>query len=347
MGVAAAATQALAADPIEVKISYNQPETSPGWQEVMKVFGEELAEKSDGRLKPVYYPGEVLHTVADGFRATGTGITDVTSAWPVYQANSFNLFLGTELPLALPTSDIAAVRALNELYPEFFKKEYERLGVKLAFNAATPGYDILTTKPVKSVDDLKGLKIRAAGGGITEIVERLGAVPVTMTISDAYTAFQQGVVDGIILSTADQVAYRLHEVGKYNYRIGVVRVAIPQAVNPKFYDSLPEDLKTVFDEAALNAAYNYQKMYKNLTASALETMKEEGIEVTEATPEDLAKIEKMVAPMYDAFLEKNADRSPSGADLIEAMTALRDKYEGMSDTEILKLKDTDPAEGLR
>ena len=338
---------AYAQDTVNVRISFNQPETSPAWQEAIKPFGDELEKESDGRFKVTHYPGEVLHTVADGFRAAATGITEVTSAWPVYSANSFKLFHATELPLALPASDVAAVRVVDELYPTYFKGEYERMGIYLAFNAVTPVYDILTTKPVNSIDDLKGMKIRAAGGGITQIVERLGATPVTMTITDAYTAFQQGVVDGIILSTADMVAYRMHEVGKFNYRIGVVRVAIPHAVNKAFYDGLPDDLKEVFDKAGRNASYNYEQMYTRLTAKALETMKAEGVTITDASADDLKKVNELLAPMWEAFLEKNVGSTPSAEQLEVDLRALTQKYSAVSDEDILKLKDAEPVEGLR
>lgn len=348
LSMALAAGTAQAQDATEVRISFNQAETSPAWQEVIKVYGDELEELSGGRLKVTHYPGEVLHTVADGFRAAATGITDVTSAWPVYSANSFKLFHATELPLAFPRSDIAAVRVLDEIYPEYLKGEYERMGIYLAFSAVTPEYDILTTKPVKTLEDLKGLKIRAAGGGITQIVERLGATPVTMTITDAYTAFQQGVVDGIILSTADMVAYRMHEVGKYNYRIGAVRVAIPHAINKTFYDGLPDDLKEVFAKAGSNAAYNYSKMYMKLTGNALKTMQEQGIEITEAGEEDLKKATELLAPMWDNFVEANAGNSgPSAEALVAAIRDRKEKYGAMSDEAILQLKDSDPVEGLR
>lgn len=349
LGVALALTASVAqAQDVSVRISFNQAETSPAWQEAIKVFGDELESESGGRFKVTHYPGEVLHTVGDGFRATVQGITDVTSAWPVYSANSFHLFHATELPLALPNSDVAAARVVDELYPKYFKDEYERMGILLAFNAVTPQYDILTTKPVKSIEDLKGLKIRAAGGGITEIVQRLGATPVTMTITDAYTAFQQGVVDGIILSTADMVAYRMHEVGKYNYRVGVVRVAIPHAVNKQFYEGLPDDLKAVFNKAATNASYNYEMMYTRLTERALETMRAEGVEVTQASEEDLKKVNELVAPMWDAFVTKNAGRDGASAEeLVADIRSLTEKYNGLSDEQVLEIKDAEPVEGLR
>ena len=345
LAAAIAATTASAQETIDMKVSYNQPASSAAWLEVMQPFVDELEEKSGGRFKITTYPGEVLHAVGDGFKAAATGITDVTSAWPLYLTNSFQLFHATQLPLALPDSNVAAVRVVDELYPKYFKSEYEKLGILLAFTAVTPEYDILTIKPVKSLADLKGLKIRATGGGITEIVERLGAVPVSMTISDAYTSFQQGLVDGIILASADMVAYRLHEVGKYNYRIGVLRATIPQAVNRKFYENLPDDLKEVFATASANASINYSEMYNRLTAKALETMAAEGIEVTMASEEDIAKANELLAPMWDNFITANkGNKTADPAELIADLRALTEKYSAMSDEEIKALP---PVEGLR
>lgn len=347
VAVTLAPTFAQAQESIPVRISFNQAATSPAWREVIQVYADRLEELSGGRLSVTGYPGEVLHTVGDGFRAAATGITDVTSAWPVYSANSFNLFHATELPLALPSSDVGAVRVVDEIYPEFLRSEYERMGIYLAFNAVTPEYDILTTRPVNSLADLQGLKIRAAGGGITEIVERLGAIPVTMTITDAYTAFQQGVVDGIILSTADMVAYRMHEVGQYNYRIGVVRVAIPHAINRAFYDALPDDLKDVFAEAGREAGYNYQQMYTRLTERALAEMEAAGVEITYASEEDLARANELLAPMWDGFVERNGGAGSAAERLVAMLRERTAAISEMTDEEILDLAASDPIEGLR
>jgi len=337
-----------AQEAVNVRISFDQSEESPAWRNAMKVLGDELEANSNGRFQVTHYTGEVLHTIADGFRAVASGITDVTSAYPVYSANSFHLFHAPGLPLALPRTNVAAARVVDELYPAYFKQEYERMGVVLAFNAVTPGYDILTTKPVRSVEDLRGLKIRSAGSTITQILEQLGATPVTMTITDTYTAFQQGVVDGIALSTADMAAYRLHEVGRYNYRIGIVRVPIPYAVNKAFYESLDDDLRAVFDKAASNAGYNYSHMYTALTERALEEMKEHGVEIVEASGDDLAKVQEMTATLWDSFIAANSGRpGPSATDLVSDLRALSEKYAESTTEEILELKDTHPVAGLR
>lgn len=337
-----------AQEQFEVRISFDQPETTQAWKQAMKVLGEEMERESGGRIKVKNYTGGVLHTIGDGLRAVAGGITDITSAYPVYSANSFQFYHAPGLPLALPNADLAALRVIDELYPKYFKDEYEKVGILLGFNAVTPSYDILTRNPVKSLDDLKGLKIRAAGGALTEIVERLGATPITMTITDTYTAFQQGVLDGVALNTADMAVYRLHEVGKYNYRIGVSRVPIPYGLNKDFYESLPDDLKKVVDAALLNAGYNYTGMYKSLTSDALEAMKAAGIVVTEISPEDRKRAMELLDPMWQGFVEKYpTSHGHDAKDLIADMRALSEKYGSFTDEDIRAIKDTQPVEGLR
>ena len=339
---------AQAQEPINMRLSFHESSSSDTWKKVFQVYADRVEELSEGRIRVSTYPDAVLHSVGDGFKAIAGDVTDVAPAYPVYFANSFNLMNVNELAGALPMSNVAAIRVANELYPDFYREEYERLGVYLSWFAVTPGYDILTTKPIESLADLKGMKIRASGGKITETVERLGAVPVTMTIADAYTAFQQGVVDGIILSTADMVTFKLHEVGKYNYRIGIVRVAIPAALNPKFYDALPDDLKQVIAQAGMEASANYAAMYDARTETALEEMEAVGIVITTPSEADLEDIRIALEPMWDAFLEENKDLTdPSAQELVDRLRELNAKYAEMSDADIAALFESDPVQGMR
>ena len=310
----------------------------------MAPYADRLEELSDGEFEVERYPGEVLHPVSDGFRAAATGITDITSAWPLYQASSFSLFHGLGLPGALPASDIATVRVMDELYASHLRDEYERMRVRLAFNASTPSYDILASSPINSLDDLKGLRIRAGGSTATEIVERLGAIPVTMSITDAYTAFQQGVVDGIILAAADMVAYRMIEVGDHYYQTGVARIAVPHAVSAPFYEGLTPELQEVIAQAGSEAGYDYARMYTELSENALTEMEKEGVSIVVPSEEDQARIDELLSPMWDDFVEANGGEGSEAAQFVAEMSALRDKYAAMTDEEILALP---PVDGLR
>ena len=162
-----------------------------------------------------------------------------------------------------------------------------------------------------------------------------------MSITDAYTAFQQGVVDGIILASADMVAYRMIEVGKHYYRIGVARIAIPHAVNAAYYDGLSADLQAVLAEAGNVAGYDYARMYMGLTANAEERMRAEGVTIVEASAEDRALISELLTPMWDEFVAQNGGAGSAAEALVADIRETRDRLNAMSDEEILALPPVD------
>ena len=77
------------------------------------------------------------------------------------------------------------------------------------------------------------------------------------------------------------------------------------------------------------------------------TMEKEGVTIVQASDEDLKKINELLAPMWEGFIEKNAGTSPSAEELVADLRALTEKYSALSDEEILKIKDEQPVEGLR
>ncbi|MCH8894830.1 MAG: TRAP transporter substrate-binding protein DctP [Proteobacteria bacterium] len=113
------------------------------------------------------------------------------------------------------------VLVAEELYPRHFKSEYERMGVYLAHCDATSPYDIISTSPIRSLEDMRGMRIRVTGGLTAEIFRVLGAVPTVMAAAEVYPAFQRGIVDAVALGAPDIVVYRLLEVGNYFTKVGV------------------------------------------------------------------------------------------------------------------------------
>ena len=98
-----------------------------------------------------------------------------------------------ELPLGFPSAWVGAGVA-NEFYDKFRPKEWDQFR-PLAFCASTPAVIGTLTKPVRTLEDLKGLKIRGTGR-IGDIVKALGATPMPLEIVDMYEALRRGVLDG-------------------------------------------------------------------------------------------------------------------------------------------------------
>src|SRR5690606_23595091 len=93
--------------------------------------------------------------------------------------------------------------------------ELKRLGLVFLGAGASDVYEVMTTKPVRSAEDLKGLRLRSGGAPWTRFAEHFGAVPAQMPVNETFEGMSQGVIDGTMASIADLLSYRLVEVAKY------------------------------------------------------------------------------------------------------------------------------------
>ncbi|MQA91470.1 MAG: hypothetical protein GEU90_14805, partial [Gemmatimonas sp.] len=137
------------------------------WEEI-------LTERTGGRIRWEHYVDRLLHGALDGFKAIESGITDYTHGYATYQPGSFHLTHGLQLPFLFSNPAVASLVS-EELYPEYWKAEYERMGVYLAHCDTTTAYDIIARTPIRVPADIRGLKVRSTGGLMADIVRQVGA----------------------------------------------------------------------------------------------------------------------------------------------------------------------------
>lgn len=190
-----AAEEAYTGPPITLRFSTHTPTTHMLYKANFIPFMELVEKESKGKLIIKPFASGVLHGPRDGFKASVADITDYTHGYPSWHAGSFHLNHVMELPFAFPNAYVASLVS-EELYPHF-KKEYENMGVYLAEYHTTSAYHILSRKPIRRLDDLKGIKLRSTGGFGSTILKTLGATPVAVPSVEAYNAFQRGILDGM------------------------------------------------------------------------------------------------------------------------------------------------------
>jgi len=205
------------------------------WREI-------VTRETGGRIRWEHYVDGLLHGALDGFKAVATGVTDYTHAYATYQPGSFHLTHGLQLPFLFQNSGVAALVS-EELYPEYLKGEYERMGVYLAHCDSTTAYDVMSKTPIRTPEQMLGLKVRSTGGLMADILKQVGAIPVVLAAAETYTAFQRGILDAVAVSAPDMAAYRLYETGKFYLRIRLTHTVIQYCLNPRTFDGLPEDLR--------------------------------------------------------------------------------------------------------
>ena len=149
-----------------------------------------------------------------------------------------------------PLNALVTTHVTDDFYRKFKPKELADTHV-LYMHAHIPGAITTVKKPVRTLEDIKGLKIRSTGLA-TKIVEALGATPVAMPKGDQYDAMQKGVVDGTVSSPNELLGWKVAEVAKYSTILLDVGYVTAMFVNMNLnkWNSLPPDIQKIFTEVS-------------------------------------------------------------------------------------------------
>ncbi|WP_193178731.1 C4-dicarboxylate TRAP transporter substrate-binding protein [Oricola nitratireducens] len=179
-------------------------------------FAKYLAEESGGKMTATIYGPEVI-ALPQMKDALQTGLADVGNALPLYFAADFPQ-TGVAGDLALMgRSPYAMGLAMTEFGVNcaVCQEEFKKFGGVFLGSGSSDVYVLLTTKPVRSIDDLKGLRLRSGGAPYSRWAEHFGATPVNLPVGQTFEAMSQGTIDGTMASIVDMLSYRLVDVAKY------------------------------------------------------------------------------------------------------------------------------------
>jgi len=210
-------------------------------------FCEELNKKLAGKVEITQYTGGTLLTAPKMAAGVETGIADIGFSHCSYTRGRFPVMEIMELPLGFPSPWIAG-HVSNDFYDKFKPKEWD--GYHLIVFCTSP-VNVLQTlsKPVKTLEDLKGMKIRGTGR-IGDIAKALGAVPMPIEIVDTYEALRRGVVEGNFGPLEQLKGFKIGEIEKYvtaSWHIGSV-FSFYLVMNKAKWNSLPADVQKTITE---------------------------------------------------------------------------------------------------
>ena len=247
--IALMAVPSSAADPeFRLKFAHHNP---PG--AFLNVYGTDVWAKNietrtNGRVKIDLYPAQMLGRATDTYDNVINGIAEIGWTYLAYQPGRYPLSEIVMLPmLGLDTASIAS-KLIWDLYANtpYLKKEYEQ--VKLLTLNTHDGNPIGSTKPIRTIADLAGKKLRVSGGPLSPFMQSLGATPMAMPSVDTYQAAEKGVIDGAVLVYEAIQMQNLQEVLKHYLEANVSSGAFALFMNKQVWDSLPPDIQKIFDE---------------------------------------------------------------------------------------------------
>ena len=318
---------ALQVKPIELKVASFLPMTDHQNVTLKRAF-DKVEKLTKGKVRFTYYPAQTLVTAKAAFEGTVEGRCDIfNGALPCYNPGRFLLTSVIDLPPNIPSAEVASV-----VYWDFFKNnkllQNEWKEVKVLAGHVQVPHDLHTTaKPIRTMGDLKGLEIRTVGVAV-HMVKAWGGTPVFLPMSEAYTALQKGICDGMTTNWGQLKANKLADVLKYHTRVGVFAASFFIIMNWDSYNSLPPDVKKVFDDLSTWLPREFGKSWDRDEAAAIDwTMAQGGHTMITLTPEERAKwVKKATAAAAAAWLAGAKARGLPGEKILDAKYKAIEKY---------------------
>jgi len=237
----------LSAKPIKLNMAFQDSEKSHGYTQALAPWVKQVEEATNGKVSIQVYASQTLTKGKDTWKALRSGTADLGWCFHGYWPGLTPMADVISLP-ALPFKKAEkGSEVLWKLYEKFPSIQKEFSGNQVLLTYTSEPYMLITTKKwVKTLEDLKGLKIRMTGGPPTDMMKALGGVPILIPMPDNYMSLQKGVIDGMGSPWEAMHAFRLYEVVKYYTQVPFPAVYFTISMNKNKWNSLPKDVQDGF-----------------------------------------------------------------------------------------------------
>lgn len=240
-------TEASTQEVTTLRLSHFWPSTAAMQTEVLEPWAKQIEEDSNGRLVVELFPSATLSKPDTTYDSVVNGTVDIGAQVLGYVNGRFQLTQIAELP-GLANSGTQMSCMLQKLYDDGDISDEFRDTKPLFMIGAGPSVIHTVDNPIRTPDDLKGLRIRRPSTIAGDVIEMSGGSPVGLPVSDLYTSLQRGVIDGTSLPWSPTGDFKLTELSNTHTNIPIYSSALLMTMNKDKYDSLPEDLQKVIDD---------------------------------------------------------------------------------------------------
>lgn len=239
------------AEEVTLRIHHFLPAGAPIQAKVLEPWCQKVTKESANQIKCKIFPSMQLGGSAPQlYDQAKDGVVDMIWTIPGYTPGRFLVTELFELPFMMNTPE-ATSRALWEFQTKHNAAEYKEVK-PLAFHMNGPGNFYTRSKPIQSLADFKGLKMRGATRQTTRMLAALGATPVGMALPAVPEALSKGVIDGALTPYEVVQSTRMHELTKFTTESdpkfnAVYAQVFVLAMNKAKYDAMSPELKKVID----------------------------------------------------------------------------------------------------
>lgn len=314
-------------EPITIKFADFFPNTHQAAIQITQAWADAVYEATDGLVSVEIYPAGTLLKDTDVYEGVISGIADVGHSAIGYNLGRFPLMNAMYLGGIEYVNSKVSSYVSRDLIEEFDPEELRDTKVMFTYGLS-PG-TILSKRPIRKLEDLQGLEIRASGTQI-DTMEMLGATPVGMGMGDAYEALARGVIEGNLAPAEVLEGWNMAEVIDYITVVPVVYNSVHYVtMNRELWESFPESIQqaitevnqTIFEEAA-------SSLWDQLNESAMNYTRENfpDVEIIELSSEEHARWMERLQPLQEEYIEKMEAQGLPGREVIQRILELTEKY---------------------
>lgn len=283
---------------------------------VAEQWCKEVEKRTGGQVVVDYYPGCTLTKANQCYDGVVEGMSDIGLSALAYTRGRFPVMAAVDLPLGY-TSGVQATQAANQVYEKFKPKEFDDVEI-MYFHAHGPGILFTAKKPVKNLQDLKGMKIRATGNS-GQLINALGGTAVAMSMPDSYQAIQKGVVQGGIYPMETNKGWKMAEVVDYcteTYPVAYTTTFFV-AMNKDKWNSLPDDVKKTIREINAEWALKHGQAWDESDKVGREFLTAKGGKFITLSDEQAAEFVEAAKPMMDEYVKDAKKKGFNGQEVLD------------------------------
>ncbi|MEN6384317.1 MAG: TRAP transporter substrate-binding protein [Phycisphaerales bacterium] len=274
----------------------------------MERWKTEVEKRTNGKVIVKTFPGGTLLDAKDIMDGVITGQADIGCLCMAYQPGRFAVTNALALPLGIADAKTGS-KMLWDLYNKYKPAEFEQVEVLTMFTTAPS--NIMSQKPIRTLEDVKGKSLRASGGA-GEILQAWGANMVGMPMSATPEALQKGVVQGLFSSLEVMKDFSYAELCKYVTMTDTSIYPFAVVMNKQKFNSLPEDVKKIFTDLSEEQMKWTGEYMDNHVAEAVAFSKEKfQVEFIDLSAEEKAQWNQKLEPIITKWIEDNKAKIPA------------------------------------
>ena len=271
-------------------------------------FGKAMVEfkrvaeaESRGRIEVQLFPSRQLGAIVEQLENVRQGAQEMSMASPGWFTQFYPRIDMLEMPFLVTDWDQVERMLKSQAFRDLVGAAEKETRIKIYGNFPYGFRHVINSKrPVKTLADLKGLKLRLQNSPAHLATFRaLGANPVALAWDETYQAVQTGVVDGLENASTVLYANKYPEIAKYISLTRHLFGMLFAFINPGFYNGLSADDRAVLDRAMRAAEALCVKLSREAEDTAIKGLRNLGAEINEISPETLKAMRAAVQPVYD------------------------------------------------